>query len=220
MFALGVGLIAGHGGEAPQRIGPLQWRQLFSRPALGIGLGIGLGAGLLAGLMAGLVAGLVAGLGGGLGGELVAGILAGLSQPLGGNASPLTPRASWQRDQAFGLLTGLMAGLVAGLFVGLFVGLVIGAGIRAALVAGFMVGLVFGLVSGLAYPKTWAASLAFAQLARRRHTPIRLMRFLEDARKREVLRTVGPAYQFRHARLQDRLAGQASTATRPDQQAG
>ena len=33
------------------------------------------------------------------------------------------------------------------------------------------------------------------------------MRFLEDARSRSVLRTVGPVYQFRHARLQDRLAG-------------
>jgi hypothetical protein len=32
------------------------------------------------------------------------------------------------------------------------------------------------------------------------------MRFLDDARERNVLRTVGPAYQFRHARLQDRLA--------------
>jgi hypothetical protein len=34
------------------------------------------------------------------------------------------------------------------------------------------------------------------------------MRFLDDARERNVLRTVGPAYQFRHARLQDRLAQQ------------
>jgi hypothetical protein len=215
-FALLVRFMAGHSGEAPQRIGRLQWRQLFSRPVSGIGLGIGLGAGLLAGLVAGPRAGLVAGIGGGLGAGLVAGILAGLSQPLRGNASPLTPRASWQRDQAFGFLTGLLAGLMAGLVVGLFVGLV--AGLRAALVAGLMVGLVFGLVSGLTYPKTWAASLAFVQLARRRHTPVRLMRFLEDARKRDVLRTVGPAYQFRHARLQDHLTGQASTATRPGQQ--
>jgi len=37
-------------------------------------------------------------------------------------------------------------------------------------------------------------------------TPIRLLRFLEDARKRGVLRVVGPGYQFRHARLLDRLA--------------
>jgi hypothetical protein len=34
------------------------------------------------------------------------------------------------------------------------------------------------------------------------------MRFLENARERNVLRTVGPVYQFRHARLQDRLAEQ------------
>jgi hypothetical protein len=34
------------------------------------------------------------------------------------------------------------------------------------------------------------------------------MRFLDDARERSVLRTVGPLYQFRHARLQDLLAKQ------------
>jgi hypothetical protein len=38
------------------------------------------------------------------------------------------------------------------------------------------------------------------------------MQFLEDARDRNVLRTVGPVYQFRHARLQDRLADQAFAA--------
>jgi hypothetical protein len=43
------------------------------------------------------------------------------------------------------------------------------------------------------------------------------MRFLEDARERGVLRTVGPVYQFRHARLQDRLANQAKKAY-PEQQ--
>lgn len=40
------------------------------------------------------------------------------------------------------------------------------------------------------------------------------MRFLEDARERNVLRTVGPVYQFRHARLQDRLALQGGEANR------
>jgi hypothetical protein len=68
---------------------------------------------------------------------------------------------------------------------------------------------VFGLVWGLSFPLTWTASLAFAQLTLRWHTPARLLHFLEDARQRDVLRTVGPIYQFRHARLQDRLAGQA-----------
>ena len=74
----------------------------------------------------------------------------------------------------------------------------------------------FGLVTwlvvwfgvGIAYPQSWPSSLAFAQLAASDRTPVHLMRFLEDARSRSVLRTVGPVYQFRHARLQDRLAGQ------------
>jgi len=47
-------------------------------------------------------------------------------------------------------------------------------------------------------------------LAIRWHTPARLLRFLEDARQRDVVRTVGPVYQFRHARLQDRLARQVT----------
>jgi hypothetical protein len=62
--------------------------------------------------------------------------------------------------------------------------------------------------------KIWPTSVAFVQLAVRWHSPIRLMRFLEDAHQRQVLRIVGPVYQFRHARLQDRLAKQASPATR------
>jgi hypothetical protein len=42
-----------------------------------------------------------------------------------------------------------------------------------------------------------------------------LMRFLDDARERNVLRTVGPAYQFRHARLQDRLAAATTEKAAP-----
>ena len=91
-----------------------------------------------------------------------------------------------------------MFGLAAGLGFGLPVGL------------GF--GLAVGLPAGLTDPKTWSASLTFAQLAARWRTPVRFMRFLEDAHDRNVLRTVGPVYQFRHARLQDRLAGQATAA--------
>lgn len=42
------------------------------------------------------------------------------------------------------------------------------------------------------------------------HTPVHLMSFLDDARERNVLRTVGPVYQFRHARSQERLAAAAT----------
>jgi hypothetical protein len=173
------------------------------------------------------------------------GLLTDLSQPGADSASPLSPPASWRRDQAFGLgvgvvfgltggvVFGLVAGLgfklmsnpVAGFVAGLGVGVVVGLvsrpvrGFVVALATGRATGLGVELATGLAYPETWAASLAFVQLARRWHTPVRLMRFLEDARQREVLRTVGPVYQFRHARLQDRLAGQANTAVHQERQA-
>ena len=96
-------------------------------------------------------------------------------------------------------------------------------------------GLAFGLLGGLVadsepggaialtlFPDIWLASVAFAELAMRERTPVRLMRFLEDARERNVLRNVGPVYQFRHARLQDRLAGtwtesQPGSSSRPRQ---
>ncbi len=46
-------------------------------------------------------------------------------------------------------------------------------------------------------PRIWTASLAFAQLAMRWHTPVRLLRFLDDARERDVLRPVAPIYESR-----------------------
>jgi hypothetical protein len=51
------------------------------------------------------------------------------------------------------------------------------------------------------------------QLALRRSTPLRLMPCLEDAHRRGVLRQAGAVYQFRHARLQQRLAGEQPKPT-------
>ncbi len=224
MFALGGGPVLGLAagpvagllyvlglrGKSPRHMTPLRWRQLFSRSSLMTGLTFALAGGLFGGLVFGLTAGLAAGRNVGLvaaAGAGLAGMLAaGLSQPSADDASPLTPPASWQRDQAFGFIVGL----VLGVSIGLGFGFVLGARHVLALVFGLLFGLVFGVVWGLSFPLTWTASLAFAQLARRWHTPARLMRFLEDARERDVMRTVGPVYQFRHARLQDRLAGQAT----------
>ena len=116
-------------------------------------------------------------------------------------------------SNGFGLVFGLVAGFVAAVAGGVAGKLGLGLGL------GLAVGLGVGLASAFAYPATWPASLAFAQLARGRHTPVRLMCFLEDARQHDVLRAVGPVYQFRHARLQDRLAEQANTAMYPEQPA-
>ena len=171
----------------------------------------GLGFGLTVAFAFGLAVGLTSGLPYGLAHGLAVGLAVGLTVAL-----------------AFGLLGGRAYGLAAGLLVGLTFGLPAGltagrpVGIAAGLAAGLAFGIVLGSAGGLMYTSTWSASLTFVQLATRWHTPIRLMRFLEDARSRNVLRTVGPVYQFRHARLQDRLADQESatgtTAASPVQQ--
>ncbi len=204
-----VSYLLGSSGRSPVRMAPLRWHHLFSPSSLLVGLEFAVVGGVFGGLVFGLAfgpgpggtVGLVAAVTAGLAGALAA----GLSQRGADETNPLTPPTSWRRDQAFGLAVGLMLGL--GLGLGL--GLAYNPGIRhlAWLAAGLVDGLVFGLVWGLSFASTWTASLAFGQLAMRWHTPARLLRFLDDARERDVLRTVGPVYQFRHARLQDRLAG-------------
>ena len=64
-----------------------------------------------------------------------------------------------------------------------------------------MAGFVAGMVSA------WQRFLLVRLLlAGSRHTPLRLMTFLDEAHDRGVLRQAGGFYQFRHGRLQDRLA--------------
>jgi DNA-binding SARP family transcriptional activator/MFS family permease len=80
----------------------------------------------------------------------------------------------------------------------------------------FVVGLVFGLGVGLTVclARAWGAFVVTrAWLAARGSTPLRLMRFLDDAHRRGVLRQVGAVYQFRHARLEERLAARASESS-------
>jgi hypothetical protein len=181
-----------------------------------VGLLVGIVTGSLTGILntyrAGVVTWLEAGLVAALVAWLVAGLFAGMSRPETDNTSPLSPLLSRRSDQAFGLMVGLVVWLGVGLVVWLGVGLGTGQ-LARGFADGLGSGLVAGLLVGLVYPQSWSSSLAFAQLAASDRTPVRLMRFLEDARERNVLRTIGPVYQFRHARLQDRLAEQA-TATR------
>jgi RecA/RadA recombinase len=232
LFGLVVGVpfgLAAHGSEnPPTRRGRLRLRRMYSRPsivmALGSGLlsglvfglwaglwaGLWLGGGLVAGLVVGLVVGLVIGLVMGLAGGLMFGLVTGLADP--DSTSSPSPAIAWQEDRSYaiwvGVLTGLVAGLVFGVPFGLAGGHVFGLwfGLVFGLGGGLVSGLAFGLAIGLLFSRGWSSTLAMAQLAREWHTPKRLMKFLEDAGARGVLRTVGSAYQFRHARLQDRLA--------------
>lgn len=78
--------------------------------------------------------------------------------------------------------------------------------------AGFLTGAVFGIAVGFSVflCRAWGSFiLARIWFASRRQLPLRLMRFLDDAHRRSVLRQVGGVYQFRHARLQDNLAKRA-----------
>jgi F0F1-type ATP synthase assembly protein I len=192
---------------------------------------VGLAAGLMVGIAVGIAVGIIAGLADGLPAGLVVGLVAsfivGFWLKAGDGAPPrrttklqflkvlrwnslINPYAvvvgfdlglgiGWS-DPAPGVVVGLGTGLPIGLGLGLPVGLLTGLGF----------GLIVGLLVALNTSQSWPAFLASVQIAIKWRTPVRLMRFLEDAHSRNVLRTVGPAYQFRHARLQDRLADAAS----------
>ena len=155
-----------------------------------------------------------AGLGIGVVFGLAAVVAAGLSDAFADpdSTSPQSPVVAWKYDRRYATVVGLVAGLVAGLVFGLVAVLEFG------LVTGLLLGLGFGLATGvgfgLAASRVWSSTLAIAQLTREWNTPMHFMSFLDDARERNVLRTVGPVYQFRHARLQDRLAAEADSCLR------
>jgi hypothetical protein len=69
--------------------------------------------------------------------------------------------------------------------------------------------LVLMLAPALRFPPAWrAVDIAWRRAARSKNVARSLMPFLADAYLRGVLRAVGPAYQFRHALLQDHLAAE------------
>lgn len=195
----------------------------------------GVGAGLIVGVVAGLLVGLVmwflvwlVGLVPRLAGGFVARLTAESAENEG---SPLGPLESWRNDRVFGFVTGLGLGLASGVTFGLALvvvswislrfgaehlpeaaqshlpgfGLMLASGLWTGLAYGAVVGVLYGITSSVTWPTTLAWRL---QLQRSGRVPaVGLMPFFEDARNRGVLRTVGAVYQFRHAALQDHLAG-------------
>jgi hypothetical protein len=119
------------------------------------------------------------------------------------------------------------AGGVLGAGLGVAVGLLVSGevgGLTPMLVGSLAAGLGLGFVAGLALTAAGWFTLARGYLAIRGRLPWRLLEFLQDAQRRGVLRQVGGVYQFRHARLQDRLAGpdisERGTVLAPAQRAG
>ncbi|MGH3832603.1 MAG: hypothetical protein ACRDRS_19545, partial [Pseudonocardiaceae bacterium] len=223
MDALLVGLICGLAGGLtqaravkrgigePRRVGALNWHVIFeSFPRLfGGGAGFALITSLISWLRVGLRIGLVIGLIAGVMIVLAAGFAIGLTDRGTGAGLPMDPRMAWRNDQISGLVEGLLGGLAFGPTIGLFVSLAFGlaSGLKGGLTYGITAGLTFVLLTGYINPASRRTTLAWFQLQRARHVPaVSLMPFLEDARERDILRTVGAVYQFRHAMLQDQLA--------------
>jgi transcriptional regulator with XRE-family HTH domain len=115
-----------------------------------------------------------------------------------GVAAALLGRFSFGR---LGLAYGLAGAVVGGQVI------YRAASLPVALAAGSMFALAIGLT--LVASRAWGVYLLTrCWLTARGRLPLRLMRFLDDAHRRGVLRNAGAVYQFRHARLQDRLSSQ------------
>jgi hypothetical protein len=87
--------------------------------------------------------------------------------------------------------------------------------VAASLAVGLASGLAVGLAGLTGGSRAWLCCVVAARwLAVTGRLPWRLMDFLDDAYRLGLLRTVGPAYQFRHAELQDHLASPRSAHER------
>jgi len=111
------------------------------------------------------------------------------------------------RDDLAATAVWLLAWTVAFQLPVVFAIVVIGKSVDASLVG---VAVSFGLGAGLGCVVSNASVLYAASLtwwALRGRLPWRLMRFLDDAHRRGLLRQTGAVYQFRHASLGRHLAG-------------
>ncbi|GAA1638735.1 NACHT domain-containing protein [Actinoplanes couchii] len=159
---------------------------------------------------------------------LIGGVLAGtvgfLVEGIGITADPGRPagsRASLRADRAAFLVTTAIATGAVGVTWFLVLTLLnqasdslpaspLGVAVQWALLLGPLIGLTSGAGSAwlrFTWARLWLVSHGLA--------PWRVLDFLDDAHDRGVLRRAGPAYQFRHVRLQGALALRETTARRP-----
>ncbi|WP_133169147.1 hypothetical protein [Streptomyces sp. MH60] len=119
----------------------------------------------------------------------------------------VSPRDVWRHHIGLRLVLGLLTGVAVAVFSGSLVAHEYGLsnGVLVGATAGLWACLFAGPVGNLGV----AAVLSAIQLSISEGTPVRLMSFLEDARRRNLLRVAGPAYQFRHDWLRESLTGSA-----------
>jgi hypothetical protein len=171
------------------------------------------------GLTVGVLGGLIGLLLGGAGFAVVVGMLSGV--PIGllyGLTAPdateetAAPRRLLEQDRRVALSFGAVYATSTGFAGGVGVSPIFG--LALAVACGLAGGLVYGPVWVFAANKGKAGVISWIHLlfvrlwlAPRRRLPWRLLSFLEEAHRRGVLRQSGAVYQFRHAFLQEALAG-------------
>jgi hypothetical protein len=219
--ALGVGLAAGvtvgFVGQREPTVKP-HWDRSGYIGGAAVAVAIGLATGLVSGWGLGLAAALA--IGGGI--AWVTGLSVDGDVPA--EEQPPSPSASLRRDAAAFLRYWAAGSVSAGLIALLADGL---DAIRARDVAhqftslvanGLVLGILAGTVSGIVLGGLHSAWLVYrishAWLWLRGQLPRRFGAFLADAHARQILRQLGPVYQFRHLEFQDHLA--ESTAIRQD----
>lgn len=149
-------------------------------------------------------AGLVVGLAGGV----VLGAVELLRTPAETDTAA-SPSSTLSSDRRLTLVSGfvitVISGVIAGLLYGILVGLLFGltAGLATALITGIGGAALGRKLTVRAWPMFVISVIV---LHVKEGIPLRLMRFLEYAYDIGVMRRVGAVYQFRHDRLQHRLA--------------
>ncbi|MBK3575159.1 hypothetical protein JHN63_15330 [Streptomyces sp. MBT65] len=126
------------------------------------------------------------------------------NRPPEADTRSIGPHDVWRHHLGLRLVLGLLTGLAVALMIAPLAAWWLGpkTAVVAAVGAALPTVLMAGLTSNLAVATVFTA----AQLRIEEGTPLRLIHFLEDARRRNLLRASGTVYQFRHARLQQHLA--------------
>lgn len=220
-FGLSCGLWSGLTLGAPWQIDLAKWRRpggirlpikaviRMTPGVLLFGLAIGFASWFTLGIFDAFKFGnLVIAIAFGLAVGFLGGIMGATMMAEASNTDIADPVLVWRRDGQFWITGIIVAWVAAGSFASFL------AGPRLGFAFGLMFAFAFGSGIGPLMSEAWRTAISQACLTIRYRTPLRLIRFLEDARSRHLLRTVGPIYQFRHATLQDRLAEAPSSRGR------
>ncbi|MGJ6963418.1 NACHT domain-containing protein [Streptosporangium sp. G11] len=148
---------------------------------------------IVGGLSTGVHFGLVSGFSFGFIGVIVSSLIDKMKRRLPDRAT--TPGLTLRADRRATLLTTVVVSITFSLIFEVPTGLAFG-----------LASMLSGALDGKNSHAWIAYTFATTRLATLGNLPRRLMPFLEDAERLELLRSIGPSYQFRHEALQTHLA--------------